>query len=123
MLVDIHTREKFKDSIFWSEKINKCVFSSDKLSDDRKHLTWLSALTKVRITHLVTEETTFDMIDEYLSFQEEIKCQFTIKELINYSDGGMYKKIRERYPDIYYLDEGDYNIYYMPNNTITDSFL
>lgn len=122
MLVDVHTREQFKLSSFW-EKINRCVFSSDLLENNKEYLEYLSNLTKIRITHLVTHKTTFKMVEDYLGFQEQIGCQFTIKELIGYDDKGMYKKIRDKYPDIYYLDAGDYNIYYMPDNSIRDSFL
>ena len=123
MLVDVHTREKFTHQSFWKKHINRCVFSSDKLQKDKEYLMYLSKLTKIRITHLVTSETTLDMIEEYLRFQKVIDCQFTIKQLIGYSDNGMYQKIRQTYPDIYHLDEGDYNIYYMPDNSIRDSFL
>lgn len=35
----------------------------------------------------------------------------------------MYKKIRNKYPMIYHLYKGDYNIYYMPDNTIRNTFL
>ena len=122
MIVDVHTREKLKKDSFWN-KINKCVFSSDKIQEDMEYLKYLSALTKIRITHLVTANTTFDLIDKYLEFQNKINCQFTIKELINYSDNGMYKKIREKYPNIFNLDAGDYNIYYMPDNSVRTTFL
>lgn len=123
LLVDVHTREKFKNSDFWTERINRCVFSSDQLFDDIDYLRYLHNFTKIRITHLVTADTNFDMIEEYLKFQQEIECQFTIKELVGYDDGGMYGKIKKLYPQIYYLDTGDYNIYYMPDNSIRDSFL
>jgi hypothetical protein len=123
MLVDAHTREKFNHQSFWKKHINRCVFSSDNLTDDKEYLEYLSNLTKIRITHLVTANTTFDMIDDYLYFQNKIKCQFTIKELIGYDDNGMYQKVRDRYPDIFNLDAGDYNIYYMPDNSIRDTFL
>lgn len=123
MLVDVHTREVFTHQSFWKKHINRCVFSSDKLQKDKEYLMYLSKLTKIRITHLVTSETTLDMIEEYLKFQKVIDCQFTIKQLIGYSDNGMYQKIRQTYPNIYHLDEGDYNIYYMPDNSIRDSFL
>lgn len=122
MLVDVHTREKFWDDFFWI-RINKCVFSSDNLKDDKEYLLYLSGLTKIRITHLVTADTTFDMIDEYLDFQNQISCQFTIKELVGYDDNRMYKRIREKYPNVYHLDVGDYNIYYMPDNSIRTNFL
>jgi len=122
MLVDVHTREKFRLAPFW-EKINRCVFSSDNIKDDIQYLKVLSELTKVRITHLVTADTTYELIEQYLKFQNEIKCQFTVKELIGYSDNGMYKKIREHYPEIFHLNAGDYNIYYMPDNSIRKSFI
>lgn len=122
MLVDVHTREKFTHQGFW-RRINRCVFSSDNLSDDEEYLEYLARLTKLRITHVVTKNTTDKMIEEYLEFQERTGCQFTIKELVGYDDGGRYKEIRKKYPEIFYLDEGDYNIYYMPDNTIREKFL
>jgi hypothetical protein len=123
MLVDVHTREKFTHQSFWKNHINRCVFSSDLLANDIEYLRYLSKLTKIRITHLITANTTSDMIEDYLKFQNEIGCQFTVKELIGYDDGGMYKKIREQHPEIFNLDAGDYNIYYMPDNSIRDKFL
>lgn len=123
MKVDVHTREKFWLDSFWEKHINRCVFSSDSLDDDKDYLEYLSGLTKIRITHLVTASTTTQMIDDYLGFQKKIGCQFTIKELVGYDDGGMYSKLLEKYQDIYHLDTGDYNIYYMPDNSIRNSFL
>ena len=123
MLVDVHTREKFTNDWFWKNRINRCVFSSDKLRDDEKYLSYLSELTKIRVTHLITADTTYDMIDAYLGFQNKIGCQFTVKELVGYDDKGMFLKVREKYPEIYYLEEGDYNTYYMPDNSIRKAFL
>ena len=122
MLVDVHSREKFRYNMFW-KKINRCAFSSDVLSEDIEYLKYLCQLTNVRITHLVTANTTFELIDSYLEFQIKSGCQLTIKELVGHSDDGMYQKIRAKYPEIYNLDKGDYNIYYMPDNSIRSSFL
>ena len=123
MLVDVHTREKFTHQSFWKKHINRCVFSSDKLQNDREYLNYLSQLTKIRVTHLVTSDTTFEMIEDYLYFQREIDCQFTIKKIVGHSDSGVFQKIRQKYPQIYHLDDGDYNVYYMPDNSIRDTFL
>ncbi len=123
MLVDVHTREKLWNNFFWEAHINKCAFSSDKLMDDIDYLSWLCCYTQVRITHLVTADTTTTLIAEYLRFQARTGCQLTIKELIGHDDNGMYKIIRNEFPEIYHLDEGDYNIYYMPDNTISKKFL
>jgi len=123
MLVDVHTREKFFVDSFWVERINRCVFSSDKISDDKDYLIYLSKLTKIRVTHLVTADTTLELIEEYLDFQRKTGCQFTVKQLIGYDDNGMYRIVRNTYPETYSLDAGDYNIYYMPDNRIYTSFL
>ena len=123
LLVDIHTREKFINDYFWQNYINRCVFSSDLLSDDVDYLSYLLKFVKVRINHVVTANTTYELIDEYLSFQKQSNCQFTVKQLTGHFDNGMYSKICQKYPEIYRLDSGDYNIYYMPDNSIRDSFL
>lgn len=122
MLVDVHTREKFYNNEFWA-KINRCVFSSDRLLDDILYLDYLKDVTKLRITHLVTADTTYERIQDYLDIQDKWECQFTIKQLVGHGDMGKYKKIREKYPETFYLDKGDYNIYYMPDNSIRDKFL
>ena len=80
-------------------------------------------MCKLRIVHLVTSNTTFNVIDAYLEFQKQTRCQFTVKELVGFSDSGMYPKIRSKYPNIYNLDAGDYNIYWMPDNTEQTEFL
>jgi hypothetical protein len=122
MLVDVHTREKFHDSSFF-RKINRCVFSSDILSDCKEYIKWLSNYTEVRITHLVTGQTTLDVIRDYINFTSAYNIQFTIKQLIGHNDYGRFDTIRKQFPNVYYLEEGDYNIYYMPDNSIRKSFL
>lgn len=122
MLVDVHTREKFCNDAFW-KKINRCVFSSDRLAEDMDYLLYLVCLVDLRITHLVTEYTDFNLIQSYIDFCDHYGCQFTIKELVGFDDKGMYKKIRKKFPDVFYLDNGDYNIYYMPDNKIYTKFL
>lgn len=122
MKVDVHTREKFTHQKFW-KKINRCVFSSDKLEDDKEFLEYIINFTNLRITYLVTQYTTSNTIEEYLAFQDKYKCQLTIKQLVGFDDCRKYEEIIKQFPDIYHLDAGDYNIYYMPDNTIRDTFL
>lgn len=122
LLVDIHTREKLYNKLFW-RKINRCSFSSDILSDDADYLKYLLGLVCVRIVHVATADTDFNMVDDYLSFCEDNNCQLTIKQLVGFSDGGMYDKVKSNYKNVFCLDEGDYNVYYMPDNTIRRKFL
>lgn len=124
ILVDVHTREMFWNDTFWKERINRCVFSSDyPYTAEVEYLEYMSRLTKVRITHLVTGATTDATIDKYIELQKRLKCQFTIKELVGHSDCGAYRRIRDKYKSLYYLDSGDYNVYFMPDNSVATSFL
>jgi len=120
--VDVHSREKFYDMNFW-QKINRCVASSDFLKDDIEYFKWLRQYSKLRITHVVTEFSTIELIKEYLDFCVKYDCQFTIKELVGYNDNGNYKLFKQQYPSLFALEAGDYNIYYMPDNSITHKFL
>lgn len=122
LLIDVHSREKFYNNAFWKE-INRCVVSSDCPWDDVLYFEYLAKQTKLRIVHVVTHETTDDTMKAYSDIQKSLNCQFTIKQLVGHDDNGNYNKFRNKYPDIYHLDEGDYNIYYMPNNEITTDFI
>ena len=122
LYIDVHSREKFYNEAFW-HKVNRCVLSSDILSDDIDYFKWLSQHTKMRIVHVVTQYSTDKLIEEYIEFCKSINCQFTIKELVGFDDMGKYKKYIKKYDGLFYLDSGDYNLYYMPDNTITDKFL
>jgi hypothetical protein len=63
------------------------------------------------------------VIEDYLDFQQATGCQFTLKQLSGHDDCGNYRKFSAQYPDTFQLDEGDYNLYYMPDNTVTDNFM
>lgn len=120
--IDIHTREKLYDELFW-EKINKCVFSSDHLTQDKKFLDYVLKHTKLRISHVATELSSDKKIEEYINYKKNNNCQLTIKELSGFNDKGRYKEIRNKYSDqLYYLDDDDYNVYFMPNNTVKNVF-
>ncbi|MFW6247375.1 MAG: hypothetical protein ACOC22_04380 [bacterium] len=120
--IDIHTREILQDPGFW-KNINRCVFSSDDLAEDKKFLDFVNEYTKLRICHVATEYSTDKKIKEYIDYKNVNNCQFTVKELSGFDDKGRYKEICEKYKDeVYCLDYGDYNLYFMPNSTITRKF-
>jgi organic radical activating enzyme len=122
--IDIHTRTQLTKQNFWRKHVHRCVFSLDQItSDNIEYLTYLSHLTKLRITHTVTHQTTNNFVDNLLELQNKLNCQLTLKELYGYNDKGVYNQLKMLYPNIYYLDHGDYNIYYMPDNSITDKFV
>jgi hypothetical protein len=92
------------------------------LEDDVDYLCYLSKVTRVRIVYVVTATTKISVIQQYADFCEKYKIQLTLKELFKYNDHGKYNEIKKTFPNLFYLDNGDYNIYFMPNNTITDKF-
>lgn len=122
MLVDVHSREEFKNEEFW-RRINRCVFSSDRLHEDEHYLRWLMEFVKVRIVHVATKSTSDAVVDEYLNFQNDTGCQFTMKQLVGFDDEKRYEQLKLSHPDAFYLDAGDYNIYYMPDNSVSDKFI
>lgn len=121
MLIDVHTREKLKDDLFW-KTIHRCSFSSDQLKDDIEHLFYLCQVTQVRITHVVTAKTTDSLIQDYINFCMINDCQLTLKELALYNDHQKYIKLKRLYPDLFYLDSADYNNYFMPDNKVYSVF-
>lgn len=127
MLVDVHTRTYVDDKWFWN-KINLCAFSTDELMDDIKSIADIRMTNAdLRLVHLITKNTTITTINRYLEYKNYTGCQLTMKQLFRYDDNGMYHVIKKRFPEnqygIHYIDRGDYNVYYMPDNTISDKFL
>ena len=122
MLLDIHSRTKYYNDSFW-KNINKLVISSDTLIDCRDYINYIKTLCKVRITHVVTDKTTIEKAAEYIEYCDQNKLQLTFKQLSLYNDNGMYKLLKEKFKERFYLDSGDYNIYFMPNNLISDKFI
>ncbi len=123
--IDIHTREQITKNRFWKTHINRCSFSVDRLDEEiREYLIYLSQLTKVRLVHVITKDSSDDLIEELIGFCDEYNCQLTLKELYGFNDGGRYNDLKNKYGnDLFFLDYGDYNLYYMPNNTISDRFI
>ena len=120
--LDVHTREKFKTQSFW-KNVNRCVFSSDIFDTDKEWFEYITQFTKLRITHVVTHLSTIENTRKYIDFCNKNNCQFTLKELSVYNDNGNYKRWQKLFPNEYFLDNGDYNIYYFPDNTIKEKFI
>lgn len=125
--VDVHTRTiKLHDDGFW-RKINRVSFSIDKPPSFELHtnLYGLLSRTKVRLVHTVTKDTTIATIDSFLEFQSSTGCQITLKELAKHDDKGRYNELKSYLKDnprLHFLDAGDYNLYYMPDNKVYDKF-
>lgn len=121
-VVDVHTRVKLYDFSFW-KRINKVSFSCDNPKKDFAFLSYLSELVNLRIVHCVTAKTTDSFVFELLKIQNQLKCQLTLKQLVGYNDHQQYLRLKLKFPDVMFLDKGDYNEYFMPDNTIQTNYL
>jgi hypothetical protein len=120
--LDVHTRERLYDDRFWRQ-INQAVISSDHLADDKEYLNYLNGICGLRVTHVVTKKTSIDLIEQYIKYAKDNGVKFTVKKMVGYDDGGMYDLVKAKFPDLFYLDPGDYNLYFMPNNEVWKVFL
>lgn len=126
ILIDIHTREACF-GFFW-EQIHRVAFSCDSSLNiaERGYLSWLGKRTKVRLTHVVTKQTGCRLINDYLEFCAEHNFQLTLKQLSGFDAYCVahYNELKRQFKErCYFLDNGDYNIYYMPNNKVYTRFL
>jgi len=123
MVVDVHSRQKLYEDIFW-RRINKLVITSDNLSDDIYYFDYIREFCKLRIVHVATEYTDVNEIENFIKFSEKSYVQFTIKQLSFYDDKGMFEKLKRHYSnEVYFLEEGDYNKYFFPDNSIGNEFI
>ena len=53
----------------------------------------------------------------------DVDCVYDGADGLNFASTGMYDMILEKHPDLFHLDDGDYNIYFMPNNKEETVFL
>jgi len=123
MKIDIHTREKIYDDGFW-QQINRCVFSCDKLENtDIDFFNYVSKLAFLRLACVITKDTTENQIDTLISFATKNNIELTFKQLHGFSDDNNFNKFKKIYLNSFFLEDGDYNIYFMPNNIEYDRFL
>lgn len=122
MLVDIHTRVEYYNHIFW-KKVNRISFSIINLNSSITFIQWVKNYTKVRLVYVVESHTTDEYVQELINFCEENNIQLTFKQLYGQDDNGRYEQLKSKYKNIFFLDYNDYNLYYMPNNSVYDKFV
>lgn len=121
MKLDVHTRIVLPKARFWKNHINRAVISFDEVTKGfLEDMEYLSSLTKVRLYHTVTKEVN---IEELLDLKEK-GYDITLKELVGADDGGMYQYMKTNYKErFYFLDNNDYNIYFMPDNNVYTKYI
>lgn len=123
MKIDVHSRTKFYDVNFW-KKINKVVISCDNLNVDKHYLRLINKFCTVRIVKVITSRTSIHEANNFIRFAKKYKMQLTFKQLSVFQDANNYTIIKNKFKnESYFLDSGDYNLYFMPNNEIWDKFI
>jgi len=125
--IDIHTRIPIYDIDLWKH-INRCVFSIDFVDGNiknEKFIRWIfdNKLCKLRLFHAVLDTTTDSDIEKLIELSKELDCQISIKQLHGFDDKGRFAEISDKYPSLFKVYDKNYLIYYMPNNTVTETFL
>lgn len=130
-LLDVHTREFVFEKSFLS-KVNKLVISFDDLEEIRHQVVrYCSKQIKIRLAKVITGETTLEELIKIVDFGKKYGFQITFKELYGFDDKKNFFKLKNKMKKLYdfkklkirFLEHGDYNIYYMPDNKIYEKFL
>jgi hypothetical protein len=123
--VDIHTRIPLFYGPLWN-RVNRCVFSIDfkdgKIINE-DFIRWVSNRCKLRLFYCVLPTTIDKDIEKLIQLSEELECQVSIKQLHGWDDYGKFEHISDKYPELFKVYDKNYLIYYMPDNTITDTFM
>ncbi len=121
--VAVHTREKIYNTEFWTN-LHRCSLSSDNLSKEQEYIEYLSNIVNVRLVRVIDHSITEKIVQNYIEFCIKHNIQLTFKQLVaKQNQDKKYFRLKKQYGHenlglIKFLDSGDYNLYYMPDNTI-----
>jgi len=133
-LIDVHTRELlFKKDLL--ANVNKLVISFDGLSEFRQIknqlIKYAARRVKIRLVKVITAKTKLNELEEIIDFSNRYHFQITFKQLYGFNDQGNFNKLRKKLNKIYdfekykirFLKQGDYNVYFMPDNKLYETFI
>jgi len=126
MRVDVHTRIPIDKPDFW-RRIHRCCLSVDLDLEPADALTRNVvpyAEAPPRLVHVVTADTGESGVREMLAFCTRFEWQLSLKKLAVFDDAGRFEEMRRRFSgtEIFFIEDMDYNIYFMPNNTVAEEF-
>jgi MoaA/NifB/PqqE/SkfB family radical SAM enzyme len=122
--IEVHTR-LLPSNYTFINKFKRIVLSIDSLDTKAKTIInylYMECNVDIRLYYVVTKDTTFESIVSLLEYKN-LGIEYTFKKLVGHDDNGNYEKFKNLYPNEFFLESKDYNIYYMPNNEIWDKFL
>ena len=119
--LDVHTRLR-PDWGFIDREVGKLVLSSDRVEDVEKYALEEHPF-QVRVVHVVTASDDMRVLMDYASAFLGTRVQLSFKKLHGGDDNGLWEDARKMIPGPSYIEDRDYNRYFMPDNSIRDRFL
>jgi len=127
----IHTKSRIRFiSYLKNDFLYKIVLSTEKLSDIASYIYWLQEIKvdkEIRIVKVIDDKTTKEDVSNYIQFAKLTDIQLTFKQLHGYNDNNNFKTykhmFKNKYDKLVFLDDGDYNIYLMPDGKEYDKFI
>jgi len=124
-LVDLHTNENLLDKIETVKRLGfyQVVVSSHILSEVRKkELSELMKFCQVRVVMIYANQS-MDYVEKWIKFYSFAQ-RITIRECrgIDTDFYKVKKELQYKFPQVYFLSDGDYNFYYMPDNKVYKSY-
>ncbi len=129
LLIDMHTSKYIKD-IEFLKHFNKIVLHVNKDFNLKEIYKFYNKNNiKLRFVVVLDKEVNLSKVKQYISLAKKMpEVQFSFREV--YLDekpndiDDILKYIRKKESDkIKYIQQNDYNIYFMPDNNVTDTFI
>lgn len=123
--VDIHTNESLLDKISYLKKmyLSQVVMSTHTIDSIRKkEAEKILEFSNVRLVLLYIDQSS-SFIENWINFYQKFK-RLTIRQCRGMQTN--FEKIKDtyenKYPNVCFLKDGDYNYYLMPDNKVYDDY-
>jgi len=118
--IDVHTSKIITDFDFLTAfnrivlHINPWFYNLDVLKQYKN---------KLRLVCVITEELTKEKIDEIIEASDELNCQVSFRELYDKTSPKELMEYVNQQPKAKLIKQNDYNLYFMPDNSIREKFI
>ena len=126
--VSVHTRERVtldNDVLrFLLNHISRLTLSTDVLDDVLDYAYMMSRYTQIRVVHVVQPFDTMKSLDKYVLAFFGTPIQLSFKQLHQSTDNTLFNKAKDEYrDDVFFIEDKDYNYYFMPDNKVYEHFV
>ena len=126
--VSVHTRERVtldNDVLrFLLNHISRLTLSTDVLDDVLDYAYMMSRYTQIRVVHVVQPFDTMKSLDKYVLAFFGTPIQLSFKQLHQSMDNTLFNSAKDEYrDDVFFIEDKDYNYYFMPDNKVYEHFV